>query len=270
MSGKGGGGCIYILYIDRLFAFNLVMNYFALYLVKQFMGRSVTRFRLFLSALTGAVLYLLLFLLPGAAFAVKAGGIMAGSSILMVTIMYPKNNRDIFLKAMASLYGFTFLLGGALLFLKKYIFPQHSGSLWILLSAGTVSALAGFLLKRKRELQNECEVLLLCGHKQLKLKAFIDSGNMLTEPISGKPVSVLEAELLEKEGIEMPEDKCKVIPYHSVGKKNGILMGYEFEGMILRTEHNDRSIENVIIAVSRDRLFSDGRYQMLLPSKLFE
>lgn len=249
---------------------NLVMNFFALYLVKQFIGRSVTRLRLFTGALTGAVLYLLLFLLPGAAFAIKAASIMAVSSILMITIMYPKNHRDIFLKAIASLYGFSFLIGGALLVLKKYLFPQKRGSLWIYLSGAMVCGLTGYLLRRKKELENECEVLLMCGDKRLKLKAFIDSGNMLTEPISGRPVSVLEAEILEKAEIIMPEEKSKAIPYHSVGKKSGILMGYEFEGMILCLGNEKRSMENVIVAMSEDRLFTDGKYQMLLPKKLFE
>lgn len=61
-------------------------------------------------------------------------------------------------------------------------------------------------------------VILEEGSVQVTLKALIDSGNSLYDPISGKPVCVVEREALEgKIPLDIPE-KFRLIPYHSIGK----------------------------------------------------
>ncbi len=261
----------YILYIDRLFFLNFFMNLFALSLMRISLKRTVTRFRMILSAGLGAAGYIMVFFLPPFSYWIKVIAGFTSISILMIMIMYPKCGLSFFIKALTNLYGFTFLLGGVLLFLKKYSNPSGDNAwLYILLPAAVLYFLVCIYLKKRREDVKECKVTLLCEEKQLILNALVDSGNMLTEPISGKPVSVIELQSLEKAGIVVQEEKCRVIPYHSVGKKNGILMGYEFPKMVVHMENEDRNIEKVIIAVSEDKLFRGGKYEMILHPKLVE
>lgn len=261
----------YILYIDRLFFLNFCMNLFALSLMRISLRRTVTRFRMILSAGLGAVGYIVILFLPPFSYLIKVIAGFTSVSILMVFVMYPKSSFSFLIKALTSLYCFTFLLGGVLLFIKKYSNPSGDRYwLYILIPAAVIYFVLCFLLKKRYEVIKECKVTLLCEEKQLILKALVDSGNMLVEPISGKPVSVIEAQSLEKAGISVHEEKCRVIPYHSVGKKNGILMGYEFPEMIVHMENEDRNIEKVIIAVSRDKLFRGGKYDMILHPGLIE
>ncbi len=261
----------YILYIDRLFFLNFIMNLFALSLMKLSLRRTVTRFRMILSALLGAVGYIAVIFLPAVSYQFKVILGFTGISILMVFVMYPKSGLSFLTKALTGLYCFAFLFGGVLLFLKKYIVPSGDGAwLYILLPSAILYLLLCFLLKTRQEAVKECKVTLLCEEKELVLKALVDSGNMLIEPISKKPVSVVEERLLTEAGITLHEEKCRAIPYHSVGKKNGILMGYEFPKILLRTQKEEKSIEKAIIAVSQDKLFKSGRYEMLLHPGLLE
>ncbi len=261
----------YILYIDRLFFLNFCMDFFALALMNASLGRSTTRFRMILSALIGAAGCIAVLFLPSLPYIVKVLVGFFGISILMVWVLYPKEKIMFFIKALTSLYGFSFLFGGVLLFLKRYIRPNGDNFLFtVVLPTVIVYFIVFFFLKRKREIQNECEVLLLVEGKSLRMKAFIDSGNMLTEPISKKPVSIVEADCLKKAGITMPDEKCKAIPYHSVGKKNGILIGYEFPEMMIQMKNGEKKAEKVIVAVSGETLFSNGKYQMILHPKLLE
>lgn len=261
----------YILYIDRLFFLNFCMNLFALSLMRISLRRTVTRFRMILSAGVGAAGYIAVLFLPPFSYWIKVVIGFTSISIFMVFIMYPKNGFSFLVKALTNLYGFTFLLGGVLLFLKRYGNPGGD-SYWlqVLLPASVTYLLVCFYLKKRHEAVKECKVTLLCEEKQLMLKALVDSGNMLVEPISGKPVSIVEANSLSRAGIRVQEEKCRVIPYHSVGKKNGILMGYEFPEMVVHMEDEDRNIEKVIIAVSEDKLFRGGKYEMILHPKLLE
>jgi len=224
-----------------------------------------------LSAFFGAAGYIAVIFLPPVSYQVKVLLGFSSISVLMVFVIYPKCELSFLIKALLHMYGFTFLLGGVLLFIKKYSTPQGDGAWrYILLASALIYFLLCFLLKRKREAVKECKVSLLCGEKQLVLRALVDSGNMLVEPISGKPVSVMEAHRLEEAGIVLREEKCKVIPYHSVGKRNGILIGYEFPQMVLHMEKEDRRLEKVIIAVSQDKLFRGGKYEMILHPGLLE
>ena len=261
----------YILYIDRLFFLNFYMNLLVLSLVKLSLKRTVTRFRMILSAFLGAVGYIAVIFLPPVSYQIKVILGFTSISIFMLFVMYPKSGLSFLIKALLHMYGFTFLLGGVLLFIKKYsAFKGDSAWLYILLPAAVIYFVLCFLLKRRQEAVKECKVTLSCEEKQLVLRAFVDSGNMLVEPISGKPVSVIEARRLGEEGIVLREEKCKVIPYHSVGKKNGILIGYEFPQMVLHMEKEDRKVDRVIIAVSQDSLFRSGKYEMLLHPELLE
>lgn len=261
----------YILYIDRLFFLNFCMDFFALSLMNAFLGRKVSRFRMILSSFLGAVGYIAVLFLPTVPYFVK---VMAGFvviSILMVWMLYPGEKLPFFIRALCGLYGFSFLLGGALIFFKKYIPSQvDSFALTVLLPATVVYIILKLFLRYNAGAKNDCEVTLSDGEKQIKVKAFVDSGNMLTEPVSKKPVSIAEATCLRSAGLIMPDEKCKVIPYHSVGKQNGILMGYEFPEMIICVQGREIKTERVIVAISETNLFSGGKYQMILHPRLLE
>lgn len=261
----------YILYIDRLFFLNFCMDFFALALMNLYMERKPALFRIILSACAGAIGCIAVLFLPALPYMIKVLTGFVVVSALMIWILYPKEHIHFWGKALTSLYFFSFLLGGVLIFLKRYIKTDGNNYFFtVLLPSAGVYFLVRFLLKRKREAQNECEVLLNCGDRQLKVKAFIDSGNMLTEPISKKPVSVIEEKCLKQAEITMPEEKCKVIPYHSVGKKNGILIGFECPEMIIRSRNGEKRAEKVIVAVSQEELFTNGKYQMILHPQLLE
>ena len=89
-----------------------------------------------------------------------------------------------------------------------------------------VGAFSGWILVRGRKKEAEqscyCEVVLQGAEGPLRIHALVDSGNTPTEPISGAPVSVLDARIFYRlwpEGLS----GFRVIPYHSVGKKSGSL-----------------------------------------------
>ena len=87
----------------------------------------------------------------------------------------------------------------------------------------------------------------------MRIHALVDSGNTLTEPISGAPVSVLDARIFYRlwpEGLS----GFRVIPYHSVGKKSGILKGYPVPQMTLIQQGVEREYRNVYLAVSEEEI----------------
>lgn len=136
-----------------------------------------------------------------------------------------------------------------------------------------------------------CNIKIKINRIELETKAMIDTGNMLKEPITGTPVIVVEATLLEKampreilnnlENIiggdfkEVKEDikkeyltRLKLIPYSSLGKQNGMLVGIKPEYIEIENEEQTKKIENVIIGIYNKSLTKKGEYRALVGIEL--
>lgn len=106
--------------------------------------------------------------------------------------------------------------------------------------------------------------------KCIEVTALLDTGNCLKEPFSKKPVSIVNQEQFEELwSIRRPE-KCKVIPFYSVGKEHGILHGMEVESIEIFKEEESIIIQRPIIAVYEGMLSQNKRYQMILHRELLE
>ena len=136
-----------------------------------------------------------------------------------------------------------------------------------------------------------CYIKIKLNHKEIEAKAMIDTGNFLKEPITNTPVIVVEHTLLYEcipkeilnhlENIlggdfsEIPEKikkeympRLKVIPFSSLGKQNGMLLGIKAEELIIKNEEESKAKENVIIGIYNKSLTKRGEYRALLGIEL--
>ena len=120
----------------------------------------------------------------------------------------------------------------------------------------------------------------------------LDTGNMLKEPISGTPVIIVEKtslyELMPKEILEhteeilggdfekIPEEiknkyisKFKIIPFSSLGKQNGMLLGIKAEKIEVLDENYENDKKDVIIGIYNKSLTKRGEYNALIGIELY-
>ena len=124
----------------------------------------------------------------------------------------------------------------------------------ILLGAG---GLVFLLLGRFRHGMNLndclCRATLCRNGKRLEVGALVDSGNSLVEPISKKPVCVLDRGAFEMLW-EGEDGTFRAIPYRSIGKKRGIMPGYLLSGLELEVEGMSLYFKDVYVAVSGEEI----------------
>ena len=148
-------------------------------------------------------------------------------------------------------------------------------SIWeppVLLAAVLAYMAVDLLIDRQRErmVLGECrtEVTLEDQGDRWKLTGLIDTGNHLKEPITGRPVSILNWQEAEKiprfRRIQQEEGGYLYIPFHSIGTEKGWMMGIVVDAMIIRYRGEEIMIEHPVLAVSRERLNTSGQYQMIL------
>ncbi|MCH5340250.1 MAG: sigma-E processing peptidase SpoIIGA [Acetatifactor sp.] len=241
----------YELYVDSLFLVNFVMNLYLLMLVNRSAFRTATPGRLLLGAAVGGLGGLLPYLLPGPGLLKMGTGIVAGT-VGMILMAFPVRGFRMFVKLLEKLLLYSFCMGGALLFLVRAI-PGLRNVLTSIFGIMGVGGLCFLFLSRSRkgggQEESLCRAVLICKAVQLEVIGLVDSGNTLTEPISGKPVCIVTEQILSSLKGDLP-DGYRAVPYHSIGKKRGILEGYQLPELKLELNGITRTFRQVWIAAS--------------------
>lgn len=265
---------LYEIYIDSLFLMNFILNIFLLTLTAKTLNRTATRFRIIGVSAAGALGYCIILFLP----LPYSGKILIGLipvSMGMAKLAFKTKSFKGVLRETGYLFIFAFLLGGGMLFLlKRFSFLyQHSGKIWCVLGVAYIAfGFLDYFIKRHRNKKANpfCRVLIPCDDKEVIITALVDTGNGLKEPISGKPVSVLEEQVWEHLKPLMREEKMKIIPYHSVGNSHGLMVGYELARIIVEQEEQKVCYEKVIVGICSGQISSGKQYQMILHPELLE
>jgi len=249
----------YELYVDSLFFLNFMMNLYLLILVDRSTLRTATVGRLTAGAAMGALCFLLTFLGTAPALLKLAAGTLAGC-VGMLCIAFPVKGLRMFLQLLERLAVYSFGMGGAILFLIRNAGPAREAVTSVLGILG-MGGLAFLLFLRFRyglkTKDSLCRATLFREEEQLTVLALIDSGNSLIEPISGKPVCVVEREVFERLWKET-SNGFRAIPYTSIGKKRGILPGYLLPQLCLEADGMLWSFTDVYIAVSDEAISNVG------------
>jgi len=262
----------YELYVDILFIINFIMNLCLLYLTDRSTGRTATRRGILAGGAVGALCFLIPFFCRGQIVLRVALGTAAGVTA-MIFLTFKVRNVKAFLKVMGKLIKYTFLLGGGILFFENFLRRmgnEFDTAVTVTVSGIILTCIIAAGIDRKNE-GHVCEAVLTRNGISIPVRALIDSGNSLVEPISGKAVSVLDKSVFDK--LYNGDEAFRVVPFHSVGKSHGILKGYFLEELRVDRGGIQKSYTNVCIAVGSDEPFNgdgnEGHIELILNPEIF-
>lgn len=262
----------YEIYLDSMFILHFCLNFFLLLSVNQMMFEIASIRRLLMGAAIGAALEVFFFLFGIHMRMLQNIGFCI-SILIMVFTTFGVRDWKQFIVLLEKMTICTLLTGGILLALLKWVPTDADGALGTgrVLFAGSVSGLTVWLiLRRKKRKKAECKVILYEGTLRNEIGALIDTGNTLNEPISGRPVMVVEEKTLIKMFKGCLPEFYRVIPYRSVGKEHGILKGYLLDSMVVEIQGICKEYKNVYVADSKEA-FAEGKgYCVILNPRLLE
>lgn len=242
-----------------------MMDSLLLMAVKKVLRCSVRNWRVFLGGALGAVLTCILVVLPLQAV-VKIPLYYAGINGAMLRVgLKIQRGRD-FLKAFAILYTAAFLMGGMLQILRPWL---RTGSLFFTAAVPIYYLLCiiwQYMSRLRSQNRQICEVILHMGAEQYRVYALVDTGNRLTDPVSGEPVSVIDPACAQQMPEKNEEDRgIRYIPYRTVGG-DGVMQVFRAEQMkiVLRGERREYTIRHPIIGICERRISGKEDYQMIL------
>lgn len=286
------------VYLDITFMINFIMDFVILFATARLSGSSTNYYRITLAAFLGAVYACAaLFWADTLAFGLP---VKLGFSCLMLAVaFYPPEWRS-FKRQMVYFYSISLFTAGAVMALPnlfRAMGNQVQPSLLWLAGAALLVVILGLtggkylvakivpgILTFDVEMRFESQKCSGCG--------FLDTGNSLRDPLTNRPVLVAEYSLLKE---CLPEDfqramegnrnenevvdhlagstwahRLRLIPFQSIGQKNGILLGIRADEVLVNTGKKCIAHDNLVVALYRDRLSCDDSYRMLIPAAVLE
>ena len=280
-----------VIYVDTLFLLNAMVDYLLLLASARLAGEPLARLRFLLGAVLGG-LYAVAIFLPGLSFLARPLCRLA-AAVLMVLAAFWKSRRllrqVVIFFALSCAFGggvlAIALLGGRGLALSNGVLYSGMDLKIVLLSAaGCYGALTLIFQRTGRHTASSGElrpVRLTLGERQVSLTALVDTGNTLTDPATGRPVLVAEADCVEEllppgirpspadlrdpaGALERLEDpwrrRFRLLPYRSVGVDRGLLLAVRVDQVQVGEE--DRG--PMLAALSPTPVSDGGGYRALL------
>ena len=284
------------LYLDIILVENLLMNYIILFATGIIMKRKIKHLNLISASLIGSIYAVVVYL---KITDITSNVVMKiALSISMVYLSFLEENYKLLLKDLLMFYLISFAFGGCSIALIYFISPGNvkipNGALVgiypikVTLIAGAIAFIIiqiAFKITKNRLSQEDmiCSVEIYIGNKSKKIKALIDSGNMLKDPINGYPVLVVERNKIKEilspkllENISIIEggdinkidkdfiNKIRLIPFNSLGKENGMLIGIKVEKIKITFKEKEEYIKDVIIGIYNKKITRESKYNGLI------
>lgn len=233
-----------------------------LFIVRNVLKIKKSIFRLILSAVFGGLYGIAELFMP---HVVMVGTLVTYVIAIetMILIAFGKNAIRENIKMVLSIYLVTFLLNGII-----NIFRIHDSMWKVLLVVFVASGVLIVGIRKVMEMIGEQSVMYIVkiteGNNTISVKALKDTGNCLTDPLTKKPVSIIERDIISSL-IRKKEGKLYV-PFQSVGKDNGLMEAYIVE----LVEIEGKQYYNAVLGVFEGKLSKNNEYQMILHPKLFE
>lgn len=295
------------IYLDIVFIENVLMNYIILFACVVLLKVKPHKIRLILSSCIGAIYTIIMYLniVP-----IYSNFIMKFVlSIVIVYVALKPRKIKVLLKQLTIFYLTSFVFGGCVFALMYFLKPQlvqiRNGSfvgtypIKVAIVGGSIAFVLiqiSFKLIKTKISKNDIiyKTKIHLFQDEIELCALLDTGNLLKEPITGLPVMIVEKEkmknILPKEilnnidviiGGDTSElnynenlikyiSRFRMIPFSSVGKQNGLLLGIRVDSVDIITNETTEQVQNVIIGVYEQSFTKNGAYSAIFGLDMLE
>lgn len=284
------------MYADVLVSVNVLITYIFIVCTRVICKMATNKFLVAIGSFIGGFSSLIIFFdvkYQVLSFFIK----LLTAAVIVAVSFLPRSIRG-FIKLYSGFFTVSVIFGGVMYFLEITINPEkilyYNGTVYFDMSlaylVGNVLVIYGlflivqYFLDKKVSSENLCEVKIFFRNSAVSLLSIIDTGNNLTDGLTGRPVVVAElsavAPLFDfseldflKKGnyANIPEALKKyirVVPCGAV-TGDGLLLAFIPEKVEVKTKTRVYINDYCVIAVLNKQL-SEGEYKALLNEKILQ
>lgn len=279
-----------VVYLDVLFATELMMNSLVLILYCKISKRKYRKVFCLLAVLISSLCGVMCIVFACSKTWWNDGWsllLSCGMAFMELAILQApeRKGKQILLEMPAMLFSAFLLAGGLFLFLPAAEKDVRASPLywriptWNIETLGIYAGLCAMLLMaglaviriRGKGLQQENlkTVWITLAGKTYTVTAITDTGNNLYDKFSGMPVHIVEedrifSEKQKEQLLEKEPERITFVPYSSLGTPNGLLMVIQAEQLMILDNGRKVKLKNQKLGLTGQKLSSSNRWQMLL------
>ncbi len=254
-------GAIYEVYIDVLAVNNFLADLAALLAVHLFRRRRVRAYRILSGALLASAASCVLFLVCQS----PAAYLLTVHFLLNPAVLFycfrQKSKHDFFSDLCIAYFAFL-ILGGAVEWLQTGVGGFFSYQMAIGIALVGLPASSLWLRRQFQSRTRYVEAELCQNGRRINVKALCDSGNLLTDPYEGKPVSMIDRKLYEE--AFGAAQSVRLIPYESLGCRCGLLEAVTIEELNIASANGTKSSKRAVLGLADHALFQNKPYSMII------
>lgn len=295
------------VYLDVVFMENVLMNYIIIFATGVVVKAECKKWRILAGSLVGAVYTVVMYLniIP-----IYSNFIMKlVLSVVIVYIAFKTKSVKRLVKNLIIFYLVSFIFGGCVFALMYFLQPQMAeirNGVFVGAYPLKVALIGGFvafitlqvsfkLVKNKFSKKDMIyDVDIFINENQVKVRALLDTGNLLKDPITGFPVIVVEHkslskvlpekvldnldkilggdidELTKNEKFNKTISRFRIIPFSSLGKQNGLLLGIKADKICIISDEKVDMVNDAIIGIYDKSFTKNGAYHAIFGLDMLE
>lgn len=283
------------IYLDIVFFENVIMNFLIILATAIIARTNIKPHKMLLASGIGSMFSILTYIIKLNKFQNIILKIFI--SIIIVKISYNSHKTKYTIKNLILFYLVSLTFGGTAFMLLYFINPQNiiskngiligtyplrSTLLGALASLILIILVAKIIKDRVGKKEMLCDLEIFYNGKLEKIKTLIDTGNLLQDPITNEDVIIVEKDSLKNlisedilnnienivsgrwlNSTNIYEYKFKIIPFSSLGKENGLLIGFKPDYIKVNTEFETVK-SDVVIGIYNGKLSRNNLYNSLI------
>jgi stage II sporulation protein GA (sporulation sigma-E factor processing peptidase) len=296
------------VYLDVIWALNLLFDSLLLYLSAIFLKRRIVIWRLFAGGFIGSLIILLSFTSLNIYSNHPISKLLF--SVAMVLVVFGYKRLSFFIKALMTLYVTTFLIGGALIGVHYFVQFDAEMSTKVMIAnvmgvgdpISWLFVLLGFPIawhfsKRniegmemtKIQFDQIVNVTLRIHTESYTFKGLVDSGNQLYDPLTKLPVmfvsikNILEnvAEPVKKMAVdpeslilgnmEFPiewQNRLRIVPCRVVGQEHQLIVAVKPDSIVIDSKGESYLCDKGLVSFTMQQLSADDAFQCIVHPKM--
>ncbi|MEH7155569.1 sigma-E processing peptidase SpoIIGA [Neobacillus drentensis] len=296
------------MYLDVIWALNLLFDSLLLYLTAIFLKREIRIGKLIAGGFIGSLIILLSFTPLNVYTSHPISKFIF--SILMVLITFGYKRFTFFIKALMTLYVSTFLIGGALIGAHYFIQYDSNLSMKLIMSSAKgfgdpiswIFVLIGFpvawhfsrknvesMEMTKIQFDQIVKVSVKIENETLTFKGLVDSGNQLYDPLSKQPVMFVsiknqmdtipesikklanDPEELITGKEDLPEEwqnRLRIIPTRVIGQEHQLIIAVKPESILIEHKETQYLCDKGLVSFTIKQLSSEDAFQCIVHPKM--
>ena len=187
---------------------------------------------------------------------------------VMTGIAFGWKKKQVFLENWFFIYLTVLFLGGILEWEAGLGIPETFFWIKAVIGAFLLTLATRVFMQKKEMTEQIFRVKVMHRGKIWELNGYWDSGNLLVDPYIEKPVNILEGGLAEQ--IFGEEDKMRLIPYCSLGNKNGLIRVCNAERMYIYQGKKQLETAPVVFGIAETGLLAGKSYDIILQTSMLE